>query len=134
MRLCKSILDKLGSIADSANLDQSPLFGLSSSDAVSVLQPVILALKSGYAKVVEPAFDCVFKSFSLNLVKAEIDRPNPNSNSDSDSNSNTNIVYKIIDLVCKSRELGEEQIELDVLRVLLSAVRSPSVLICVVIV
>ena len=54
-------------------------------------------------------------------------RPDPNSNSD--SNSNTNIVYKIIDLVCKSRGLGEEQIKLGMLRVLLSAVRCPTVLI-----
>ena len=122
---CKSVLDKLESISDSANLDQSPLFGLSSSDADSVLHPVILALESGYAKVVEPALDCVFKLFSLNLVKAEIDRPDPNSN----SNSNANIVYKIVDLVCKSGGLGEEQIELGVLRALLSAVRSPTVLI-----
>ncbi|XP_075673381.1 brefeldin A-inhibited guanine nucleotide-exchange protein 1 isoform X1 [Castanea sativa] len=125
--VCKSVLDKLESISDSPNLDQSPLFGLSSSDADSVLQPLVLALESAYAKVVEPALDCVFKLFSLNLVKAEIDKPDSNSNSNSDSNSS--IVYKIVDLVCKSGGLGEEQIELAVLRVLLSAVRSPTVLI-----
>ncbi|KAK7843005.1 hypothetical protein CFP56_013187 [Quercus suber] len=49
---------------------------------------------------------------------AEIKHLNPNSNSD----SNSNIVYKIVDLVCKSGGLGEEQIELSVLR-------SPTVLI-----
>ncbi|KAF3956940.1 hypothetical protein CMV_017994 [Castanea mollissima] len=73
----------------------------------------------------DEALDCIFKLFSLNLIKTEIEHPDPNSNFD----SNSNIVYKIIDLVCKSMGLGEEQIELSVLRVLHSTVRSPTMLI-----
>ena len=73
---CKSVLDKLDSLSDSPNPDlTSPLFALSSDDADFILQPLILALDSAYSKVVEPALDCVFKLFSLNLVKAEIDLP-----------------------------------------------------------
>lgn len=115
---CKSVLDKLDSLSDSPNPDlTSPLFALSSDDADFILQPLILALDSAYSKVVEPALDCVFKLFSLNLIHAEIDRPSES------------ISAKIIDSVCKSGGLGEEQIELGVLRVILSAVRSPCVLI-----
>ncbi|KAG6709062.1 hypothetical protein I3842_06G114200 [Carya illinoinensis] len=120
---CKSTLDVLESLSDSHTPDvASPLFGLSSSHADSLLQPLILALDSAYAKVVEPVLDCAFSLFSLNLIRAEIDRPDPSSN-------NTSSVYKMIDGVCRSAGLGEEAIELSVLRVLLSAVRSPEVLI-----
>ncbi|KAK7855582.1 hypothetical protein CFP56_027335 [Quercus suber] len=55
-------------------------------------------LRLSVAFTYDEALDCVFKLFSLNLVKVEIERPDPNSNSD----SNSNIVYKIVDLVCKS--------------------------------
>lgn len=123
---CKSTLDKLESVSDSSNPDlASPLYGLSDADAESVLQPLILALDSAYGKVVEPALDCAFKLFSFNLVRAEIDRPDP-SHADDKSAS---IVYRMVEAVCKSASLGEDAIELGVLRVLLSAVRSPSVLI-----
>ncbi|XP_041014398.1 brefeldin A-inhibited guanine nucleotide-exchange protein 1-like isoform X1 [Juglans microcarpa x Juglans regia] len=120
---CKSTLDVLELLSDSPTPDvASPLFGLSSSHADSLLQPLILALDSAYVKVVEPVLDCAFSLFSLNLIRAEIDRPDPSSN-------NTSSVYKMIDGVCRSAGLGEEAIELGVLRVLLSAVRSPGVFI-----
>ncbi|XP_058753031.1 brefeldin A-inhibited guanine nucleotide-exchange protein 1-like isoform X1 [Vicia villosa] len=116
---CKSTLDKLESISDSSNSQcdpKSPLLGLSSSDAEYVLQPLYLALDSAYAKVVEPALECTFKLLSLGLVCGEIDNSQP-------------VVFNIIDAICKSSGLGEEAIELGVLRVLLSAVRSPCILI-----
>ncbi|XP_059444887.1 brefeldin A-inhibited guanine nucleotide-exchange protein 1 [Corylus avellana] len=123
---CKSTLDKLESLSDSPNPDPaSPLSGLSDADAQSVLQPLILALDSAYVKVVEPALDCAFKLFSFNLVRAEIDRSDP-SHADDKSAS---IVYRMIEAVCKSAGLGDDAIELGVLRALLSAVRSPGVLI-----
>lgn len=116
---CKSVLDKLDSISNSSSSDlSSPLFGLSLSDAELVLQPLFLALDSGYAKVAEPALECAFKLFSLGLVRGEIDSADPQS-----------VAFRIVDAVCKSCGLGEEAIELAVLRALLSAVRSPSVLI-----
>lgn len=123
---CKSTLDKLESLSESESSSsdtQSPLSGLSSSDAEYVLQPLYLALDSAYAKVVEPALECTFKLFSLGLVRGEIDRP------DSSTASQSGVVFKMIDAICKSAGLGEEAIELGVLRVLLSAVRSPCILI-----
>lgn len=113
---CKSTLDKLESLSESESQEESPLSGLSSSDAENVLQPVFLALDSAYAKVVEPALECTFKLFSLGLIRGEIDRPG-------------GVVFNMIDAICRSGGLGEEATELGVLRVLLSAVRSPCVLI-----
>ncbi|TKY57567.1 Brefeldin A-inhibited guanine nucleotide-exchange protein 1 [Spatholobus suberectus] len=125
---CKSTLDKLESLSESETSPgdtqtQSPLSGLSSSDADCVLQPLFLALDSAYPKVVEPALECTFKLFSLGLICGEINRPD-NSNA-----SQSSVVFNMIDAICKSGGLGEEAIELGVLRVLLSAVRSPCILI-----
>lgn len=117
---CKSVLDKLDSLSDSdsGSNSNSPLFGLSLSDAEFVLQPLFLALDAAYAKVAEPALECAFKLFSRGLVRGEIDSASPQ-----------NVVFKMVEAVCKSGGLGDEAIELSVLRVLLSAVRSPCVLI-----
>ncbi|KAK6241443.1 Sec7 domain - like 3 [Theobroma cacao] len=116
---CKSTLDKLETLSDSALSDPtSPLLGLSSSDAEFILNPILLALDSNYAKVAEPALECTFKLFSLGLILGEID-----------SNISNSILYKIVESVCKVGGIGEESVELAVLRVLLSAVRCPCVLI-----
>lgn len=113
---CKSTIDKLESLPECDDSDsKSPLVGIPSSDAEYVLQPLFLALDSAYAKVVEPALDCTFKLLSLGLVRGEI--------------INSHLFFNIIDAICKSGGLGEEAIELGVLRVLLSAVRSPCILI-----
>ncbi|RDX65383.1 Brefeldin A-inhibited guanine nucleotide-exchange protein 4, partial [Mucuna pruriens] len=123
---CKSTLDKLESLSESETSPgdiQSPLSGLSSTDADSVLQPLFLALDSAYPKVVEPALECTFKLFSLGLICGEINRPD-NSNA-----AQSGVVFNMIDAICKSGGLGEEAIELGVLRVLLSAIRSPCILI-----
>ncbi|KAL1059975.1 hypothetical protein V6Z11_1Z137600 [Gossypium hirsutum] len=116
---CKSVLDKLETLPDAALPDpSSPLLGLSSSDADFVLNPILLALDSNYAKVADPALECVFKLFSAGVVRGEIDGKNSDS-----------IMYKIVDSVCKVGGIGEESVELAVLRALLSAVRCPCVLI-----
>ncbi|KAG5064892.1 hypothetical protein JHK85_006075 [Glycine max] len=123
---CKSTLDKLESLSESETSPgdtQSPIPGISSSDADCVLQPLFLALDSAYPKVVEPALECTYKLFSLGLVCGEINRP------DNSSASQSGVVFNMIDAICKSGGLGEDAIELGVLRVLLSAVRSPCVLI-----
>ncbi|KAF9684738.1 hypothetical protein SADUNF_Sadunf04G0149600 [Salix dunnii] len=112
---CKSVLDKLESLTDS--ISHSPLFGISPSDAEFVLHPILLALDSAYPKVVDPALECLVKLFSSGLIRGEID------------NGSKNIIFKIIESVCKVGGIGEEAVELSVLRVLLSAVRSPCVLI-----
>ncbi|XLR40008.1 hypothetical protein HN51_018164 [Arachis hypogaea] len=125
---CKSTLDKLESVSESesesptsgTNQSQSPLSGLPSTDAEYVLQPLILALDSAFPKVVDLALECTFKLFFLALLHGEID---------SSTASQSGMVFNIIDAICKFGNLGEEAIELGVLRVLLSAVRSPCTLI-----
>lgn len=119
---CKSALDKLETLPDSHDpASCSPLYGFSPSDAEFMLQPLILALDSASPKVVEPALDCSFKLFSLGLIRCEIDR--------GDGNDRVSLIYRLIESVCKCGGLGDEAIELAVLRVLLSAVRSTAVLI-----
>lgn len=115
---CKSTIDKLESLSECRDDSdsKSPLLGIPSSDAEYVLQPLFLALDSSYAKVVEPALDCTFKLLSLGLVRGEII-------------DSQHLFFNIIDAICKSGGLGEEAIELGILRVLLSAVRSPCILI-----
>ncbi|KAK7299778.1 hypothetical protein RJT34_10605 [Clitoria ternatea] len=120
---CKSTLDKLESLSESEGDTQSPLSGFPSSDAEYILQPLFLALDSAYPKVVEPALECTFKLFSLGHIRGEIDR------SENSTASQSGVVFNMIDAICKSGGLGEEAIELGVLRVLLSAVRSPCILI-----
>ncbi|KAL1190171.1 Brefeldin A-inhibited guanine nucleotide-exchange protein 1 [Cardamine amara subsp. amara] len=114
---CKSVLDKLESLSDSPD-PSSPLFGLSPSDSDAVIQPLLLSLDTAYAKVVEPALDCSFKLFSLSLLRGEVCSSSPDS-----------LLYKLVHAICKVYGLGEESIELAVLRVLLAAVRSPRILI-----
>ncbi|KAJ6717301.1 BREFELDIN A-INHIBITED GUANINE NUCLEOTIDE-EXCHANGE PROTEIN 4 [Salix koriyanagi] len=120
---CKSVLDKLeslpaDSISISISISHSPLFSLSPSDADFVLNPILLALDSAYPKVVDPALECLFKLFSSGLIRGEIGHTPPNL-----------IIFKIIESVCKVCGIGDEAVELSMLRVLLSAVRSPCVLI-----
>ncbi|KAF8109530.1 hypothetical protein N665_0094s0002 [Sinapis alba] len=114
---CKSVLDKLESLSDSPD-PSSPLFGLSSSDSDAVLQPLLLSIDTAYAKVVEPALDCSFMLFSLSLLRGEVCSSSPDS-----------LLYKLIHAICKVCGLGDESIELAVLRVLLAAVRSARILI-----
>ncbi|KAF5745827.1 brefeldin A-inhibited guanine nucleotide-exchange protein 1 [Tripterygium wilfordii] len=114
---CKSALDKLETLSDSLYPDpSSPLFGVAPADAESLLHPFFLALDSAYAKVAEPALECAFKLFSLGLLRGEIDH-------------NSAVLNKFIEGICKVGGIGEESIELSVLRVLLAAVRSQCLLI-----
>ncbi|KAJ0076532.1 hypothetical protein Patl1_35588 [Pistacia atlantica] len=119
---CKSALDKLDSISDDPS-HVSPLFGVSQTDAEFVIKPLFLALESAYPKVVEPALECAFKLFSVGLVRGQVEVESHNSGNSS------SVVFKLIDSVCKVCGIGEESIELAVLRVLLSALRSPCLLI-----
>ncbi|XP_057805875.1 brefeldin A-inhibited guanine nucleotide-exchange protein 1 [Salvia miltiorrhiza] len=114
---CKSVLDKLEALADEPSDPASctPLYGLSSSDAEFLLQPLIAALESGYPKVVEPALDCAFRLFSFGLVRG------------CEIREDASVIFRLIDSVCKCAAIADEAIELAVLKVLLSAVRSPCI-------
>ncbi|XP_043712697.1 brefeldin A-inhibited guanine nucleotide-exchange protein 1-like isoform X1 [Telopea speciosissima] len=119
---CKSVLDKLETIKDSPDpIPDTPIFGFIPADAEFVLQPLILAIESASVKVIEPALECVVKLFSQGLIRGEIDRP--------ESNDNPSVLYRLIDSIFKCAVVGEDGIELAVLRALCTAVRSPCVLI-----
>ncbi|KAE8712834.1 Brefeldin A-inhibited guanine nucleotide-exchange protein 4 [Hibiscus syriacus] len=116
---CKSALGKLETLSDTALPDpSSPLLGLSASDVEFSVNPIIFTLNSNHAKLAEPALECIFKLFSLGYVRGEIDSNLPDS-----------ILFKIVESVCRVGGIGEESIELAMLRVLLSAVRCPCVLV-----
>lgn len=113
----KSALDKLESLADDAIDPASctPIYGLPSSEADMLLQPLVMALQCGTPKVVEPALDCVFRLFSFGIIRG------------CDIKEGPSIIFRLVDSVCKFSALGDGPMELDVLKVLLSAVRSPCV-------
>ncbi|KAH0458137.1 hypothetical protein IEQ34_013452 [Dendrobium chrysotoxum] len=114
---CKSILDLLESLPDSPPENTSPLVGLSTSDADAALRPLILALDSASSKVAEPALDAAHRLFSLSLLRAEIEDA-------SASGDSTLVVTRLLGSVCACGGLGEESLELGMLRVLVAAVRS----------
>ncbi|XP_024961497.1 brefeldin A-inhibited guanine nucleotide-exchange protein 1 isoform X3 [Cynara cardunculus var. scolymus] len=116
---CKSALDKLETLADDPS-SSTPLYGVSSlSDAESLILPLILAIDSSSSKVVEPALDCSYRLFSLRLIRCEIDP----------SEQPSSLIFRLIDSICKCGSLGEEVVELSILKTLLSAVRSSTVFI-----
>ncbi|GMH16314.1 hypothetical protein Nepgr_018155 [Nepenthes gracilis] len=119
---CKSALDKLDTLSDLPAADaSSPIPSLCRSDAELSLNPLLLAIDTASPKVIEPTLDCLFKLFSLNLIHCEIDR--------SDDADNGSIISRLVESVCKLCSLRESEIELGMLRVFLSMVRSPCVVI-----
>lgn len=120
---CKSALDRLELISESSETDYaSPLAGLSSADADLALYPLSLAVDSASPKVLDPALECAHKLFSAGLFRGEIDhRSDPQEPLDSAS--------RLLGSICGCGGLGDDGIELAMLRVLIAAVRSPSVII-----
>ncbi|CAA6672300.1 unnamed protein product [Spirodela intermedia] len=118
---CKSALDRLEGLSESSDAASgSSLAGLPPSDAESVLQPLILALDSSSAKVVEPALECMQKLFLQGVVRGDV-------GCRSDGDDDLDVTSRIMDSVCKCGGFGDENIELGMLRVLIAAVRSPFV-------
>ncbi|KAM7471006.1 hypothetical protein LguiA_009189 [Lonicera macranthoides] len=123
---CKSVLENLNALSSSSssfpsNPSSSPLFGFSPADAEFLLNPLILALHSNSIKITSPALDCTFKLFSTGLIRTEILPP--------EDNNRPSLIFQLIDSVSKCGNLRDDGIELAVLKVLLSAVRSPFVLV-----
>ena len=99
------MLDKIETLLDSSDPNSnSPVFGLSASDAEFILLALLLALDSASAKVMEPALEWLFKLYSLG-IRGVIDGKG------------------MIEAVCKSIDSGEEAVDLIVLKVLLSVVQ-----------
>ncbi|PWA76858.1 SEC7-like guanine nucleotide exchange family protein [Artemisia annua] len=102
----KSALDILQTLSDDPSFSNTtPLFGVSSSShAESLMLPLILAIDSFSPKVAEPALDCVYRLFSLRLIRCEIDQ----------SGNVGSLIYRLVDSICKCGGLGEENVELGV--------------------
>ncbi|KAL2926746.1 Brefeldin A-inhibited guanine nucleotide-exchange protein 1 [Bienertia sinuspersici] len=115
---CKSAIDKLETLAELPSVSlSSTIPTLSPSDADFFLSPLILALDTASPKIIDPALDALFRLFSHNLLRFELDRS-------SDDNSNS-LVFQLLESVCKCCSLGDELVEFSVMKVLLSAIRSP---------
>ncbi|OVA07712.1 SEC7-like [Macleaya cordata] len=128
---CKSVLDRLSSP------DKSPLspdesepnisipgplhdggpveFSLSESELI--LSPLISACGSGFLKIADPALDAIQKLIAHGYIRGEAD---PSGGPDAQ------LLSRLMESVCKCHDLGDEAVELMVLRTLLSAVTSIS--------
>ncbi|KAJ4956904.1 hypothetical protein NE237_013687 [Protea cynaroides] len=125
---CKSIIDRLASpekSSTSSNEENSvpgPLQGcgtveFSLEDSESILSPLIAACGSGFLKVADPALDCIQKLIAYGFIRGEAD---PSGGPES------KLLARLMEAVCKCHELGDDAVELLVLKTLLSAVTSIS--------
>ncbi|KAJ8632258.1 hypothetical protein MRB53_025594 [Persea americana] len=90
---------------------------LSLADSDSVLSPLIFAASSGFLKIADPAVDCIQKLVAYGLIRGEAD---PSGGPDA------KLLFRVMESVCKCHDLGDDALELMVLRTLLSAVTSTS--------
>ncbi|KAK4418757.1 Brefeldin A-inhibited guanine nucleotide-exchange protein 2 [Sesamum alatum] len=93
------------------------LLDLSLSDCEIILSPLINALSSNYIKVAEPALDAVQKLIAHGYLHGEADPT---------GGPEAKLLSKLIDSACKCHDLGDENMELLVIKALLSAVTSVS--------
>uniref|UniRef100_A0A1J3H684 Brefeldin A-inhibited guanine nucleotide-exchange protein 2 n=2 Tax=Noccaea caerulescens TaxID=107243 RepID=A0A1J3H684_NOCCA len=87
------------------------------ADCEHIFSPLINACGTGLAKIVEPAIDCIQKLIAHGYIRGEAD---PSGGAESI------LLFKLIESVCKCHDLGDESIELPVLKTLLSAINSIS--------
>lgn len=134
---CKSVIEHLTSpnqtptpstppASPSAQLDEdssSPsslpgvLLELSLSDSELVLSPLINAASSGNVKIAEPAVDAVQKLIAHGYLHGE---------SDPTGGPEAKLLANLVDSVCKCHDLGDEAMELLIIKTILSAVTSVS--------
>ncbi|CAN8254084.1 unnamed protein product [Cochlearia groenlandica] len=87
------------------------------ADCELIFSPLINACGTGLAKIVEPAIDCIQKLIAHGYIRGE---------SDPSGGAESILLYKLIESVCKCHDLGDESIELPVIKTLLSAINSIS--------
>ncbi|CAN1308264.1 Brefeldin A-inhibited guanine nucleotide-exchange protein 2 [Linum perenne] len=123
---CKSVLERLNSPRKrDANPEASipgPLHGggtneYSLVESESILSPLINACGTGFLKIMDPAIDCVQKLIAYGYLRGEAD---PAGGADAV------LLARLIGSVCKCYDIGDDAIELSVLKALLSAVTSIS--------
>ncbi|KAJ1426768.1 Sec7, C-terminal [Sesbania bispinosa] len=88
------------------------------AESESILSPLINAAGSGVLKIADPAVDAIQKLIALGYLRGEADAAGgcPESK----------LLASLIESVCKCHDLGDEAMELLVLKTLLSAVTSIS--------
>lgn len=90
-------------------------FSLTESE--TILSPLIGACGSGFLKIADPALDCIQKLIAHGYVRGE---------ADPSGGPEAKLLSSLIDSVCKCHDLGDDSVELMVLKALLSAVTSIS--------
>lgn len=124
---CKAVLEKLSVAQPSAEQQEqqteSPSVApvvdgpvsFSLADAEIILQPLIAACDSGFVKMVEPALDCIQKLIAYGHIRGE---------ADANGTPESKLLFQLMESVCKCHDLGDENVELLVLKTLLSGVTS----------
>ncbi|CAN7134964.1 unnamed protein product [Brassica rapa subsp. narinosa] len=122
---CKSVIERLNS-PQKPDPDSSSVPGplndggsveYSLADSEHIFSPLINACGTGLVKIVEPAIDCIQKLIAHGYIRGE---------SDPSGGAESVLLFKLIESVCKCHDLGDEAIELPVLKTLLSAINSIS--------
>ncbi|KAM0072435.1 putative Sec7 domain, mon2, dimerization and cyclophilin-binding domain, Sec7 domain superfamily [Helianthus debilis subsp. tardiflorus] len=88
---------------------------LSLDESEVILSPLIKACSSGDLKIAEPALVCIQKLIAYGHLRGE---------SDPTGGPDAKLLSRLIESVCKCCELGDEGVELLVLKTILSAVTS----------
>ncbi|KAK2415028.1 SEC7 guanine nucleotide exchange family protein [Trifolium repens] len=88
------------------------------AESESILSPLINAAGSGVLKIADPAVDAIQKLIALGYLRGEADA--------SGECPESKFLASLIDSVCKCHDLGDDAMELLVLKTLLSAVTSIS--------
>ncbi|KAL5571979.1 hypothetical protein UlMin_021576 [Ulmus minor] len=123
---CKAVVERLsskppGEDSESDSSGPGPLHDggteYSLADSESILSPLINAASSGVLKIADPAVDCVQKLIAHGYLRGE---------ADPSGGAEAKLLAKLIESVCKCHDLGDDQMELSVLKSLLSAVTSIS--------
>ncbi|KAL4562789.1 hypothetical protein LXL04_026820 [Taraxacum kok-saghyz] len=96
-------------------LHGSGAYELSLAESELILSPIIKACSSGDPKIAEPALDCIQKLIAHGYLRGE---------SDPTGGSDAKLLSRLIESVCKCCDLGDEGVELLVLKTILSAVTS----------
>ncbi|KAK4849332.1 hypothetical protein QYF36_023640 [Acer negundo] len=129
---CKSVLERLASSqkqqtpsspdSEPESSAPGPLHDggpieYSLSESESILSPLINACGTGLLKIVDPAVDCIQKLIAHGYLRGEADPT---------GGVEAKLLSRLIESVCKCHDIGDDAIELLVLKTLLSAVTSMS--------
>ncbi|KAL5792560.1 hypothetical protein ACOSP7_001154 [Xanthoceras sorbifolium] len=128
---CKSVIERLASqqkqtpsTPDSEPESSAPgplhdggPIEYSLSESESILSPLINACGTGLLKIVDPAVDCFQKLIAHGYLRGEADPA---------GGAEAKLLSRLIESVCKCHDIGDDAIELLVLKTLLSAVTSMS--------